>query len=228
MPSTPLQSKVADGGDMFMPVTQYVMNPKSITQGQLSSASRPPAQKINTGFSCSLSLYLAQDFTCLFVRDPQKTRQNVCRPRDLWRLQSLNAGSGKGTWGAKVHITQMLRVPPWGLLVAQNFCVFDLCSPSWELRSIYHHHHHPESKKRHSSEANSGSMHSYGRYGHAVKTRKTISTIAILWLVKAVFEKRAATVGVDTLTCPDIDLHSAKHTECEPRKCSRNCTWECT
>ena len=26
---------VADGGDMFMPVTQYVMNPKSITQGQL-------------------------------------------------------------------------------------------------------------------------------------------------------------------------------------------------
>merc|ERR1719281_555438 len=26
---------VADGGDMYMPVTQYVMNPKSITQGQL-------------------------------------------------------------------------------------------------------------------------------------------------------------------------------------------------
>jgi dynein heavy chain len=26
---------VADGGDMFMPVTQYAMNPKSITQGQL-------------------------------------------------------------------------------------------------------------------------------------------------------------------------------------------------
>ncbi len=28
-------AKVADGGDMFMPVTQHVMNPKSITQGQL-------------------------------------------------------------------------------------------------------------------------------------------------------------------------------------------------
>jgi dynein heavy chain len=26
---------VADGGDVYMPVTQYVMNPKSITQGQL-------------------------------------------------------------------------------------------------------------------------------------------------------------------------------------------------
>jgi dynein heavy chain len=26
---------IADGGDMYMPVTQYVMNPKSITQGQL-------------------------------------------------------------------------------------------------------------------------------------------------------------------------------------------------
>merc|ERR1719359_446734 len=26
---------IADGGDVFMPVTQYVMNPKSITQGQL-------------------------------------------------------------------------------------------------------------------------------------------------------------------------------------------------
>jgi dynein heavy chain len=26
---------ISDGGDVFMPVTQYVMNPKSITQGQL-------------------------------------------------------------------------------------------------------------------------------------------------------------------------------------------------
>ena len=31
------------------------------------------------------------------------------------------------------------------------------------------------------------------------KTSTTISTIAILWPVKAIFEKRAATVEVDTL-----------------------------
>ena len=71
----------------------------------------------------------------------------------------------------------------------------------WELRNIYHHH--PESKKRKSSEADSGSIHPYGRYGHAVKTRKTISTIAILWPVKAIFEKRAATVEVDSFVFPE-------------------------
>ena len=71
----------------------------------------------------------------------------------------------------------------------------------WKLRNIYRHH--PESKKRKSSEANSGSIHPYGRYGSAVKTRKTISTIAILWPVKAIFEKRSATVEVDTLISPD-------------------------
>ena len=70
----------------------------------------------------------------------------------------------------------------------------------WELRNIYHHH--PESKKRKSSEANSGSIHPYGRYENAVKTRKTISTIAILWPVKAIFEKRAATVEVDSFVSP--------------------------
>ena len=70
----------------------------------------------------------------------------------------------------------------------------------WELRNIYHHH--PESKKRKSSEANSGSIHPHGRYENAVKTRKTISTIAILLPVKAIFEKRAATVEVDTLISP--------------------------
>ena len=69
-------------------------------------------------------------------------------------------------------------------------------------RNIYHHHH-PESKKRNSSEANSGSIHPYGRYGNAVKTRKTMSTIEILWPVKAIFEKRAATVEVDTLISPE-------------------------
>ena len=71
---------------------------------------------------------------------------------------------------------------------------------AWELRNIYHHH--PESKKRNSSEANSGSIHPYGRYGNAAKTRKTISTIAILWPVKAIFEKRAATVEVDSFVSP--------------------------
>ena len=70
------------------------------------------------------------------------------------------------------------------------------------MRNIYHHH--PESKKRKSSEANSGSIHPYGRYGNAVKTRKIISTIAILWPVKAIFEKRAATVEVDTLISPAL------------------------
>ena len=64
----------------------------------------------------------------------------------------------------------------------------------WELTNIYHHHH-PERKKRKSSEANCGSIHPYSRYGNAVQTRKTISTIAILWLVKAILEKRAAAVG---------------------------------
>ena len=77
------------------------------------------------------------------------------------------------------------------------------CSPSrffaplhWELRNIYHHH--LESKKRKSSEANSGSIQPYGR----CKNEKTIFTIAILWPVKAIFEKRAATVEVDTFISP--------------------------
>ena len=72
----------------------------------------------------------------------------------------------------------------------------------WELRNIYHYH--PESKKRKSSEANSGSIHPYGRYGNAGKTSKTIPTIATLSLVKVIFEKRAATVEVDTLIFPAI------------------------
>ena len=70
-----------------------------------------------------------------------------------------------------------------------------------ELKNIYHH---PESKKRKSSEGNSGSIHPYGRYGNAGKTSTTTSTIAILWPVKAIFEKRAATVEVDTFTSPEI------------------------
>ena len=93
-----------------------------------------------------------------------------------------------------------------------------------ELRNIYHHH--PESKKRKSSEANSGSIHPYGRYENAIKTRKAISTIAIFrgeksakrcrergrkrggQPVKAIFEKRAATVEVDTLISPVRSISS--------------------
>ena len=70
----------------------------------------------------------------------------------------------------------------------------------WELKNIYHHH--PDSKKRKSSEESSGFIHPYGRYGNAAKTRKTISTIAILWLVKAIFENRATTVEVDSFVSP--------------------------
>ena len=69
-----------------------------------------------------------------------------------------------------------------------------------ELKNIYHHH--PEGKKINSSEGNSRSIQPYGRYGNAGKASKTISTKAILWPVKAVFEKRAATVEVDTFISP--------------------------
>ena len=55
------------------------------------------------------------------------------------------------------------------------------------LRHIYHHH--PESKRRKSSDLNPGSIHPYSRYGNAGKTSKTISTIAILWPVKAIFRE---------------------------------------
>ena len=68
------------------------------------------------------------------------------------------------------------------------------------MKTIYHHH--PESKKKKSSERNSGSVHPYGRYGNAGKTSKTISTIVILWPVKAIFEKRAAAVEVDIFIFP--------------------------
>ena len=69
------------------------------------------------------------------------------------------------------------------ILVAISLPLCDFQS-LWELRNIYHHH--PESKKRKSSEENSGSIHPYGRYGNAVESRKTMSTIAILWPVKAI------------------------------------------
>ena len=69
-----------------------------------------------------------------------------------------------------------------------------------ELKIIYHHH--PESQEGKSSDRNSGSIQPYGRYGNAGKTGKTISTITILWPAKAIFEKRAATVEVDTFVSP--------------------------
>ena len=42
------------------------------------------------------------------------------------------------------------------------------------------------------------------------KTSKTISTIAILWPVKAIFEQRAATVEVDTFISPALSLLTKK------------------
>ena len=50
----------------------------------------------------------------------------------------------------------------------------------WELRNIYHHHH-PESKIRKSSEAISGSMHPYGRYGIAVKMLAKLAIPAAIY-----------------------------------------------
>ena len=87
----------------------------------------------------------------------------------------------------------------WG--ISLRSVTRDITGLIWELRNIYHHHH-PESKKENLQEENSGFIHLYGRYGNAVKTRKTISTIAILWPIKAIFEKRAATVEVDTFISP--------------------------
>ena len=48
-----------------------------------------------------------------------------------------------------------------------------------------------------------GSIHPSGRYVNAGKISKTISTVAILRLVKSIFEKRAATVEVQNLTSLD-------------------------
>ena len=42
---------------------------------------------------------------------------------------------------------------------------------------------------------------------NAGKTSKTRSTLAILWLVKEIFEKSATTVEVGTFTSPGECLH---------------------
>ena len=84
------------------------------------------------------------------------------------------------------------------IAIAPNFAIW---RTHRVLKDIYHHH--PESKKGKSSEGSSGSIHPYGRYGNAEKKSKSISTIAILWPVKAIFGKRAATVEVDTSISPD-------------------------
>ena len=115
---------------------------------------------------------------------------------------SVNEGFGKDFYRQVNSVKRFwpFSEPPdsenWILLCSSHSQI------SWELRNIYHHH--PESKKRKSSEANSGSIHPYGRYGNAVKTRKAISTIAILWPVKTIFEKRATTVEVDSFVSPDL------------------------
>ena len=93
--------------------------------------------------------------------------------------------------------------------------IFGMFLPNFSQKRLHHvmdascrYHHHPESKKRKSSEANSGSIHPYSRYGILKKTRKTMPTIAVFWPVKAIFEKRAATVEVDTLISPVRDTLS--------------------
>ena len=80
----------------------------------------------------------------------------------------------------------------------------------WELRNIYHHH--PESKKRKSSEANCGSIHPYGRYEHAVKKlgKPYLYHGDSLACQGQRIEKRAATVEVDTLISPDVQVVTMK------------------
>ena len=118
---------------------------------------------------------------CLKKPGKNKTKHPFYQGNSLLKINQGNANNqgkeGQGRSGCEV----------------QEHCFF--LYPCWELKNIYHH---PESEKRKSSEANSGSIHPYGRHGNAVKTRKTISTIAILWPARAIFEKRAATVEVDS------------------------------
>ena len=60
----------------------------------------------------------------------------------------------------------------------------------------------PREQEKKSREGNFGAIQPYDRYGSAVASSKTISTIAILWPVKAIFEKRATMVEVDAFIYP--------------------------
>ena len=64
----------------------------------------------------------------------------------------------------------------------------------------------PRKQEKTTLEGNPGSIQPCVRYGNAGETGKTISTTAILWPVKAIFEKRAATVEVDTFSSPVLDF----------------------
>ena len=69
-----------------------------------------------------------------------------------------------------------------------------------ELKNIYHYH--PDSKKKYLwREALAPSTPTVDMK-MLEETSKTISTIAILWPVEAIFEKRSATVEVDTFIAP--------------------------
>ena len=98
-------------------------------------------------------------------------------------------------------------------IMAYLWVIFFANMGGWGWSELFSniYHHHPESKKRKSSEENSGFIHPYCRYGNAVKTRITISTIAILWPVKAIFENRAATVEVDSFVSPVKTQRSKTH-----------------
>ena len=124
--------------------------------------------------------------------DPESTSRMLCNVARLPWTSQRRGSVNDGRWFPNGG-SSLLRRANATAAIALQF-------PNWALRNIYHHH--PESKKRKSSEENSGFIHPYGRYENVVKTRKTTSTIAILWPVKAIFEKRAATVEVDSFVSP--------------------------
>ena len=132
---------------------------------------------------------------CVFLIVFQKRHIGLEIPRIRWDYKALIPNRYDFSDTKQLFVIATLRLD----------CYF---FGNWELRNSYHHH--PESRKRKSSEANSGSIHPCGRYENAVKTRKAISAIAILWPVKAIFEKRAATVEVDTFISPGEKLATPK------------------
>ena len=142
------------------------------------------------------------------------TRNSPERVRDTIRTFPEKDGNPPGLKTPRFSLSQDLEA------VWLQFAERSAISKSLrfrELRTIYHYH--PERKERESSEGNSGSNHLYGRYRHAGKTTsKTISTIAILWPVKAIFDKRTASVEVDTFISPAIAILQFGHlsSPCKP------------